>query len=137
MLLQRRRVLSALAPRLISTGLAVASVAAMFLVAGVASASAAPGSACPSTNTSSGAPTTSPTNPFGSNVTIFNSSESLSTINAALNAPSSAPREFFFLPGTYGSALATTATATVSNTIQASVDRNAIVAGLGSSPATL
>jgi hypothetical protein len=134
LLLQRRRVLSALTPRLVRTGMAVASVASVFLVAGVASASAAPLSACPSMNTSSGAPITSPTNPFGSNVTIFTPSESLSTINAALNATSSTPHEFFFLPGTYGSASATPATATTSNTIQASVGRNAIVAGLGASP---
>ncbi len=141
MLLHRRRVLGALTPRLTRTGLAVASVASVVLVGGVASASAATSPGCVGPHAPWGAapqaPITYPTNPFGSNVTIFNPSESVSTINAALSAATStrnAPREFFFLPGTYGSASATPETATTSNTIDAAVASGTIVAGLGASP---
>src|ERR1700753_4011311 len=82
--------------------LAFAAVMAVLLGGGVASASAAVSPAC-----SSAPPTLSsyPSNPFGPNVTIFNPSQSLATINAALTAtttPRNAPREFFFLPGTSG-----------------------------------
>jgi len=132
MLLQGERVSIALPPRLLRNAVAIASAASMFLVGSVASASAAPSAASCSTP----APvTTLPTNPFGANVTIFNASESVSTINAALSAQStSANQEFFFLPGTYGSASATPATATTSNTIDAQVASGSVVAGLGASP---
>ena len=132
MLLRRERELSALPARLLRTALAVASITPMFLVGGVASASAASSPASCSTPTPV---TTLPTNPFGANVTIFNPSESVSTINAALSAqytPSN--HEFFFLAGTYGSASATPATATTSNTIDAQVASGSVVAGLGESP---
>jgi hypothetical protein len=122
--------------------LAGASVASVFVVLGPASASAATSTACAALNTPTGlhakATTTIPDNPFGSNVTIFNASESLSTINAALSAdytPSN--HEFFFLPGTYGDASATPATATTSNTIDAQVASGSIVAGLGASPCSV
>ena len=100
---------------------------------GVGSASAATGSAC--ANVTPKAPTIDPSNPFGSNVTIFDDSESVSTINAALSAHyTPANHEFFFLPGTYGDASATPATATTSNTIDAQVASDSVVAGLGASP---
>jgi hypothetical protein len=135
MRLQQRRVSAALIPGLRRTALGVISVASISilgLVGGAASASAAPTPASCSTPT----PVTAlPTNPFGANVTIFNASESVSTINAALSAPyTSANQEFFFLPGTYGSASATPATATTSNTIDAQVASGSVVAGLGASP---
>src|SRR5271154_527342 len=130
-----------LTPRLMRTVLAIGSVASLVLVAGVASASATSSPACWGPNRTLGTtaqpPITYPTNPFGINVTIFNPSESVSTINAALSAttsPANAPREFFFLPGTYGSASATPATATTSNTIDAQVSPNSLAAGLGPSP---
>ena len=65
-----------------------------------------------------------PTNPFGANVTIFDPSMSVASINAALNATPPAGggrREFFFLPGTYGDPSVTPATATTSNVVQAEV----------------
>jgi hypothetical protein len=137
MLLQRRRVFGALASAILRPAVVAASLAPVFLVAGVGSASASTFSACGPTGSGRAANAAPPTNPFGPNVTIFNPSESVSTINAALNAttsPRNAPREFFFLPGTYGSASATPSTATTSNTIDAQVASGTIVAGLGASP---
>ena len=133
MLSQQRRALSVLTSRLVRITFAGASVASVFLVLGVTSASAATRPACSSVPPR--APTTDPSNPFGPNVTIFDASESVSTINAALSAsytPSN--HEFFFLPGTYGDASATPATATTSNTIDAQVPSGSVVAGLGTSP---
>ena len=78
-----------------------------------------------------------PTNPFGANVTIFNPSMSVASINAALNAAPPAgdgKRQFFFLPGTYGDPSVTPATATTSNVVQAEVAPGTVVAGLGTSP---
>jgi hypothetical protein len=134
---------------------AVASVASVaFLVVGVASAAAhAPAPACANLSTPWGvgpkATTAYPANPFGSNVTIFNPSESVTTINAALNAsytPSN--HQFFFLPGTYGSAAdantqveaadsssaSVVAAADAANIIQAPVASNSVIAGVGESP---
>jgi hypothetical protein len=118
-----------------------ASLVPVVVAAGVGSASAATFSACSPREAAHGVPAMPPANPFGPNVTIFNPSEPVSAINAALSAATSPtpfsfppPHEFFFLPGTYGSASATPATATTSNTIDAEVDGNAIVAGLGASP---
>jgi hypothetical protein len=111
----------------------VASVASVFLVLGVSSASAATRPAC--SGVTPKAPATVPSNPFGPNVTIFDASESVSAINAALSAPyTPANHEFLFLPGTYGDASATPATATTSNTIDAQVPSGSVVAGLGASP---
>ena len=97
---------------------------------GVTYASAATRPAC--SGFTPKAPTTDPSNPFGPNVTIFDASESVSTINAALSAHyTPANHEFFFLPGTYGDASAAPATATPSNTIDAQVASGSVVAGLG------
>lgn len=119
--------------RLWRLALAGASVVSVFLVLGAASASASTGSAC--SGITPKAPATDPSNPFGPNVTIFDDSESVATINAALSATyTPANHEFFFLPGTYGDASATPATATTSNTIDAQVPSGSVVAGLGGSP---
>ena len=61
---------------------------------------------------------------------------SVSSINAALNAapPAGGSRQFYFLPGTYGDASVTPATATTSNVIQAEVASGTAIAGLGASP---
>ncbi len=122
-------------PKRVALGVAVVvSVLLLGLTGGISSALAAPGQASASCSTPTPV-STIPTNPFGSNVTIFNASESVATINAALSAPSTpAAHEFFFLPGTYGDAAATPATATTSNTIDAQVASGAVVAGLGASP---
>ena len=76
------------------------------------------------------------TNPFGPNVTIFDPSMSVSSINAALTAapPAGGSRQFYFLPGTYGDPSVTPANATTSNVIQAEVASGTAVAGLGASP---
>ena len=111
---------------------AFAAVVAVLLVGGVSSASAAASPPCTT------APTpfaTVPANPFGANVTIFNPSMSVASINAALNAASGGQRrQFFFLPGTYGDPSITPATATTSNVIQAQVASGTKVSGLGASP---
>ena len=118
---------------MVRIALAGASVASVFLVLGVTSASAATRPAC--SGVTPKAPATDPSNPFGPNVTIFDASESVSTINAALSAHyTSANHEFFFLPGSYGDASATPTTATTSNTIDAQVASGSVVAGLGASP---
>jgi pectin methylesterase-like acyl-CoA thioesterase len=102
--------------RLAAVALAAVVVLCISLSGGVASAAAA-------TNPCTTAPTanrTVPANPFGANVTIFNPSMSVSSINAALNAapPAGAgKRQFFFMPGTYGDPTITPATATTSNVI--------------------
>ena len=126
------RASNALTTRLVRSALALASITSLFLVVGAGSAAAAPSpGACPTPTPV----TTDPTNPFGPNVTIFDASESVSTINAALSAHyTPANHEFFFLPGTYGDASATPATATTSNTIDAQVASGSVVAGLGASP---
>ena len=113
--------------------LAGASVASVCLMLGLTPAAAATRPACSGVTPRS--PTTVPSNPFGPNVTIFNASEPVATINAALSAAETAANhEFFFLPGTYGDASATPATATTSNTIDAQVASGSVVAGLGASP---
>ena len=118
---------------MVRIALAGASVASVFLVLGVTSASAATRPAC--SGVTPKAPATDPSNPFGPNVTIFDASESVSTINAALSAHyTSANHEFFFLPGSYGDASATPTTATTGNTIDAQVASGSVVAGLGASP---
>ena len=128
-----RRVRSAVGSRLVRAALLVGCVVPVLLSEGVATASAA-------TNpcTSASTPVASvPTNPFGANVTIFDPSMSVASINAALNATPPAgggKREFFFLPGTYGDPSVTPATATTSNVIQAEVGPGTVVAGLGKSP---
>src|SRR3954447_21491847 len=94
----RRRTSGALGSRLVRTALAVGCVVPALLAGGVSSASAA-------TNPCTTAPTpvaTPPANPFGANVTIFDPSMSVSSINAALSATPPAGdhrRQFFFLPG--------------------------------------
>src|SRR4051794_15221434 len=110
----------------------VVSVAIVVLLGGVSSASAAASPPC----TTAPAPVAGvPSNPFGANVTIFNPSMSVASINAALNAPSgNQRRQFFFLPGTYGDPSITPATATTSNVIQAQVASGTKVSGLGASP---
>jgi len=146
MVRQRRRALSAVAPRprwagalvlgaiILAGAFASASPAASPSRARLGRGSAAAGAACAASRPQ---PVTGPVpNPFGAGVTIFSPSESPSTINAALSSTAStdAPHEFFFLPGTYGSASATPGTATTANTIQAVVAPGSIVAGLGPSP---
>jgi hypothetical protein len=127
------RSLSACKARLASTALAVFAVVCFSLGGGLASASAA-------TNPCTKAPTpyaTVPANPFGANVTIFDPSMSVSSINAALSAAPPAgggKRQFFFMPGTYGDPSITPATATTSNVIQAQLASGTIIAGLGTSP---
>ncbi|WP_157417505.1 hypothetical protein [Nocardioides sp. Iso805N] len=145
MSLERRRAPGALPTRLLCT-LAAASSAAFLVVGGPASgpASATAPSAHTSSVTSTTACPTSPTdvntvppNAFGPNVTIFTPNMSVTTINTALKAattPARAPRQFFFMPGTYGDPTATPATATTDNTIQAEVASGTVVAGLGASP---
>jgi hypothetical protein len=128
-----RRVRSAVGSRLVRAALLVGCVVPVVLSVGVATASAA-------TNPCTSAPTpvaSVPTNPFGANVTIFDPSMSVASINAALNATPPAgggKREFFFLPGTYGDPSVTPATVTTSNVIQAEVAPGTVVAGLGKSP---
>ncbi len=130
---QRGRALSVLTSQLERMALVGALVASVLLILGVTSASAATTAAC--SGPAPKALTTDPSNPFGPNVTIFDPSESVSTINAALSASyTPANHEFFFLPGTYGDASATPATATTSNTIDAQVPSGSVVAGLGTSP---
>ncbi len=129
----RRRPLSAVGSRLVRTALVVGCVVPALLAGGVATASAA-------TNPCTSAPrpvASIPTNPFGANVTIFDPSMSVASINAALNAAPPAgdgKRQFFFLPGTYGDPSVTPATATTSNVVQAEVAPGTVVAGLGTSP---
>ena len=129
----RRRMLSAVGSRLVRTALVAGCTVPALLAGGVATASA-------STNPCTSAPkpvANIPTNPFGANVTIFNPSMSVASINAALNAAPPAgdgKRQFFFLPGTYGDPSVTPATATTSNVIQAEVAPGTVVAGLGTSP---
>src|ERR1700733_245490 len=94
LLSQRRRALSVLASRIARIALAVASVAFAFVVEGDTSASAATRPACSSVTPK--APTTDPSNPFGPNVTIFDVSESVSTINAALSAHYTPANHQFF-----------------------------------------
>src|SRR4051794_966499 len=110
----------------------VVSVAIVVLLGGVSSASAAASPPC----TTAPAPVAGvPSNPFGANVTIFNPSMSVASINAALNAASgNQRRQFFFLPGTYGDPSITPATATTTNVIQAQVASGTKVSGLGASP---
>jgi hypothetical protein len=130
----RKRVVRALKSRLARGVLTAGIVAPVLLAGGAATASAAVANPC------TGAPTpvsSVPSNPFGANVTIFDPSMSVSSINAALNATPPAGggrRQFYFLPGTYGDASATPATATTSNVIQAQVASGTVVAGLGSGP---
>ena len=113
---------------------AFAAVVAVSLVGGVSSASAAASPPCTSAPTPV---TTVPSSPFGANVTIFNPSMSVASINAALNAASGGQRrQFFFLPGAYGDPSITPATATTSNVIQAQVASGTKVSGLGASPWT-
>jgi hypothetical protein len=116
----------------------VAIVGAMMLsvlMGHVASASAA-GDPCPTTPVNA-APVA---NPFGANVTIFDASESVATINAALNVTArGVQRQFFFLPGTYGTAgydptTATTADPVTNHVIQAQVASGTKVSGLGAGP---
>src|SRR4051794_14031860 len=110
----------------------VVSIATVFLAGGVSSASAAASPPCTTAPTPVAAV---PSNPFGANVTIFNPSMSVASINAALNAPSgNQRRQFFFLPGTYGDPSITPVTATTNNVIQAQVASGTKVSGLGSSP---
>jgi hypothetical protein len=127
------RVRSAVGSRLVRAALLVGCVVPVLLSAGVPAASAAT-SPC----TSAPTPVASvPTNPFGANVTIFDPSMSVASINAALNATPPAgggKREFFFLPGTYGDPSVTPATVTTSDVIQAEVAPGTVVAGLGKSP---
>src|SRR4051794_17559511 len=112
--------------------LAIVSVASVFLLGGVSSASAA---ASPPCTTTPAPVATVPSNPFGANVTIFDPSMSVASINAALNASSgNQRRQFFFLPGTYGDPSITPATATTNNVIQAQVASGTKVSGLGASP---
>src|ERR1700733_15562852 len=76
------RVRSAVGSRLVRAALLVGCVVPVLLSGGVATASAA-------TNPCTSAPTPVarvPTNPFGANVTIFDPSMSVASINAALNA---------------------------------------------------
>src|SRR6202012_2365005 len=116
----RRRMLSAVGSGPVRTALVVGCMVPALLAAGVATASA-------TTNPCASAPrpiANIPTNPFGANVTIFNPSMSVASINAALNAAPPAgdgKRQFFFLPGTYGGPSVTPATATTSNVVQAEV----------------
>src|SRR3954447_24482657 len=128
----RRRTSGALGSRLVRTALAVGCVVPALLAGGISTASAA-------TNPCTSAPTpvaVPPANPFGANVTIFDPSMSVSSINAALSAtpPAGGKRQFFFLPGTYGDPSVTPATATTSNVIQAQVASGTVVAGLGTGP---
>src|SRR3954465_4045599 len=111
---------------------AFAAIVAVVLVGGVSSASAAVSPPCTTAPTPAA---TVPSNPFGANVTIFEPSMSVASINAALNAPSgNQRRQFFFLPGTYGDPSITPATATTSNVIQAQVASGTKVSGLGANP---
>jgi hypothetical protein len=125
--------LSAVRSGLVRTALVVGCVVPALLAGGVATASA-------TTNPCASAPrpvANIPTNPFGANVTIFNPSMSVASINAALNAApptGDGKRQFFFLPGTYGDPSVTPATATTSNVVQAEVAPGTVVAGLGTSP---
>lgn len=138
-------------PRRRRSGLSRSSAALLAAVATAAAAlviPAGPATASPRTAsepaTSSGSSCHSgpvatahiPANPFGANVTIFDPSMSVSSINAALSAtpPQDERRQFFFLPGVYGDPTATPATATTSNVIQAEVASGTAVAGLGASP---
>jgi hypothetical protein len=124
--------LSAARKRVLKT-LAVSCVAPALLAGGVSTASAAVANPC----TTAPAPVaTPPANPFGANVTIFDPSMSVSSINAALSAtpPAGGKRQFFFLPGTYGDPTVTPSTATTSNVIQAQVASGTVVAGLGTGP---
>jgi hypothetical protein len=129
----------------LSAALLTAALAASALLAPAASAAAAPvsakasTSASTSTNTCKSAPvatTKIPANPFGANVTIFDPSMSVTSINAALNAAPTGDkrRQFYFLPGKYGSSSVTPDTATTDNVIQAQVASGTAVAGLGASP---
>src|SRR3954463_12555677 len=112
--------------------LGVVSVVIVVLLGGVSSASAA---ASPPCTTSPTPVATVPSNPFGANVTIFDPSMSVASINAALNASSgNQRRQFFFLPGTYGDPSISPATATANNVIQAQVASGTKVSGLGKSP---
>jgi hypothetical protein len=128
--------MSARSSRPLRAALAVAFVATIVQVAGAAGAA----TASAATNPCAFAPkpvTSVSANPFGANVTIFNPSMSVASINAALNATPPAgdgKRQFYFLPGTYGDPSVTPATVTTSNVIQAEVAPGTIVAGLGSSP---
>src|ERR1700744_5948265 len=128
-----RLVLSAVRSRLVRAALVVGCVVSALLAGVVATASA-------STNPCTSAPTpvaNVPTSPFGAHVAIFNPSMAVASINAALNAappPGDGKRQFFFLPGTYGNASVTPATATTSNVIQAEVAPGTVVSGLGKSP---
>src|SRR3954449_11885770 len=111
---------------------AFAAVVAASLVGGVASASAA---ASPPCTTAPTPVATVPANPFGVNVTIFNPSMSVASINAALNAASGGQRrQFFFLPGTYGDPSITPATATTNNVVQAQGAIGSQVSGRGGRP---
>ncbi len=132
MLSQPTRVLNA---RLSRAMLAILTVTLTVTIGRVATAAAStlrdPCTAAPKALTST------PANPFGANVTIFNPSMSVASINAALNAtpPAGAGnRQFFFMPGTYGDPSVTPATVTTSNVIQAEVAPGTTIGGLGSSP---
>ena len=128
-----RRAPRVLGSPLMRAGLVLGCVLTILLAGTVGSASAA-------TNPCTSAPTpvtTVPSNPFGANVTIFDPSMSVASINAALTATPPAgggKRQFFFLPGTYGDSSVTPATATTNNVIQAEVAPGTVVAGLGTSP---
>jgi hypothetical protein len=128
-----RRVRRTVGSRLVRAALLLGCVVPVLLLGGVATASA-------TTNPCTSAPipvATVPTNPFGANVTIFDSSMSVASINAALNATppgGGGKREFFFLPGTYGDPSVTPATATAGNVIQAEVAPGTVIGGLGRSP---
>ena len=128
-----RRARGAVGSRMVRASLLAGCVVPGLLSTGVATASA-------TTNPCTSGPTpvaSVPTNPFGANVTIFDPSMSVASINAALTATPPAgggKREFFFLPGTYGDPSVTPATATTGNVIQAEVAPGTVVAGLGKSP---
>lgn len=117
--------------------LAVTCVASLVAVIGAGVGAPSSASTTDRCTTAPTAVTTPPSNPFGANVTIFDPSMSVSSINAALNAAPPAGdqrRQFFFLPGTYGDPSVTPATATTSNVIQAEVASGTVVGGLGASP---
>lgn len=120
------------------------------------SAFAANTNACPPGAPVNAAPPTSI--PFGTGVTVFDPSMSVTAINAALNAaagntpPNNGRRHFYFMPGTYGnpnaappqidgvpvgtspSAAAMMAAANAAGIISAPMNAHTIVAGLGKSP---
>jgi hypothetical protein len=79
-------------------------------------------------------------NPFGPNVTIFDESWSVDDINAALQAGSHEAEfsqnrhQFFFAPGTYGSAAGQDDPATAAGIINSELGYYQSVSGLGASP---